>query len=186
MRNKRKVALGASASAAVNVIKAVIQILMVPLMGRLLGPAEFGLYALALPAVGLLSTIVDGGFGVSLAREPESGPVWSTAFWVTLASGVAMAIVMTGWGFVLGQLIHEPRVVELMALLSVSLVMMSLSVCPDARLVRRGRLDIFAGTDLVFNPDRRWRGRRTCSRGCRRHEPRRTVRGRLRRAGNPA
>src|SRR5450755_2122761 len=47
----RKVAMGAMASGAVNVIKVILQLLLLPIMARLLGPSEFGLYALALPTV---------------------------------------------------------------------------------------------------------------------------------------
>src|SRR5580700_10543904 len=42
----RKIAIGAMASDAVNIIKVILQLLLLPVMARLLGPSEFGLYAL--------------------------------------------------------------------------------------------------------------------------------------------
>ena len=46
--SSRRLAFGAMASGAVNAIKLILQLLLIPVMARLLGPDEFGLYALAL------------------------------------------------------------------------------------------------------------------------------------------
>ena len=51
MPSNRKLAFGAIASGTVNVVKAALQLLLLPVMARLLGPDEFGVYALALPTV---------------------------------------------------------------------------------------------------------------------------------------
>ena len=86
----RKVAIGAIASGAVNIIKVAIQLLLLPVMARLLGPDEFGLYALALPTVSLVGLLADGGLGATLAREQESSSlIWSSAFWDSFRSRTA-------------------------------------------------------------------------------------------------
>jgi O-antigen/teichoic acid export membrane protein len=147
-----KVALGAIASGAVNVIKVVLQLLLLPLMARLLGPDEFGLYALALPTVSLISLLADGGLGATLAREEEtSSLVWSSAFWALLFTGAILTLGSTIFGVLLGYLAHQPRLAPMIALLSLSLVFLTLSVVPSARLARRKHLGIGAGADLVSN-----------------------------------
>jgi ethanolamine transporter EutH len=77
----RKLAFGAIASGAVNLIKVGLQLLLLPIMARLLGPEEFGIYALVLPTISFVTLLADGGLGATLAREPESSSlVWSSAF----------------------------------------------------------------------------------------------------------
>lgn len=65
----RKVALGAMASGAANAIKA-----------RLTGLGEFGLCALALPAI-LIALPADGSLEMTPARDDESSTlIWPSAF----------------------------------------------------------------------------------------------------------
>jgi O-antigen/teichoic acid export membrane protein len=146
----RRIAMGAVAGGVVNVIRTLLQLLLLPVMARLLGPAEFGLYALALPTVSLVALLADGGLGGTLAREDESSSlVWSSAFWVLLLMGLALASVSSIFGVLLGYLSHQPRLPGLIALLSLSIVFLTLSVVPTARLTRRKNIGTFAGADIA-------------------------------------
>lgn len=146
----RRVAVGAMASSAANVIKAALQVLLLPVMARLLGPEEFGLYALAMPTVTLVALLADGGLGASLARENESSSlVWSTAFWALLLLGLLLAISTSMFGVLLGYLSHQPRLAGLIALLSLSLIFLTMSVVPSARLARRRNLQVGAASDMA-------------------------------------
>lgn len=148
----RKVALGAMASGAVNIFKVGLQLLLLPVMARLLGPNEFGLYALALPTISLLSLLADGGLGSTLAREDEaSSEVWSSAFWALLLMGSALALGSALFGTLLGHLTNQPTLPGMIALLSLSLVFLTLSAVPAARLTRRKNLQTGAGIELVAN-----------------------------------
>lgn len=90
----RKLALGVIASGAVNVVKVGLQLLLLPVMARLLGPGEFGIYALALPTVSFVALLANGGLGATLAREPESSSlVWSSTFWILLLTGDRKSVV---------------------------------------------------------------------------------------------
>jgi O-antigen/teichoic acid export membrane protein len=145
----RRLAVNAAAGGAANLVKIAIQVVMLPLMAHLLGPTEFGLFALAIPTVAFLTTLSDGGLSASLARESETSTVvWSTAFWLLLGVGIALAVIVSGWGVVLSMLAHEPGVTALMSFLSLSFVLVTASVLPSARLTRQGRLVVFAGADL--------------------------------------
>lgn len=145
----RRFAVNAAAGGVANAVKIAIQLILLPLMAHMLGPAEFGLYALALPTVSFFSVLADAGLGNSLAREDEaSTTIWSTAFWVLLATGIGLALVVSAWGVLLARFAHEPRLAALMAFLSVSFVMITMSVLPSARLTRRGNLVVYAGADV--------------------------------------
>ena len=150
VQTPKGIAVNTLAGWIANVTKVGIQLVMLPVMARLLGPAEFGLYALALPTVSLFLVLADGGLGLSLAREDESATeVWSTAFWLLLAVGLAMAVVVTGWGYALAALTGQPRLAGLMAFLSLSFPLITMSVLPSARLTRRGNLVVNAVTDAT-------------------------------------
>jgi len=140
------------ASATASVFKVVIQLLLLPIMARLLGPEEFGVYALALPTVAFVALIADGGLGATLAREEESHSiVWSSAFWVLLLTCAALALGTTLFGVILGMAIHQPRVPLMIACLSLSLMFLAISVGPTARLNRRKNLVGGAIAELVGN-----------------------------------
>ena len=117
---------------------------MLPVMGRLLGPREFGLYATALPIVTFFTVVADGGgLGASLAKEKSPDPtVWNTAFYVMLALGVCLVGVVNVCGLVLAQVMQEPRIYPLMALLSVSFLFIAANCerLPGARLIQRNDL----------------------------------------------
>jgi O-antigen/teichoic acid export membrane protein len=112
----RKIAIGAMASGAVNIIKVILQLLLLPVMARLLGPSEFGLYA-----------------------------------WALLVIGAILALGSSIFGVFLGYIAQQPRLPGMIALLSLSLVFLTLSVVPSARLSRRKNLGVGAGADLVSN-----------------------------------
>ncbi len=148
----RKLAFGAIASGAVNLTKVGLQLLLLPLMARLLGPEEFGIYALVLPTVTFVAVLADGGLGATLAREPESSSlVWSSAFWLLLLTGSGLAIGASAFGVFLGYSIGQPRVPAMIAVLSLSLIFLVLSVSPAARLNRRKNLSATAATELLAN-----------------------------------
>jgi PST family polysaccharide transporter len=148
----RRLAFGAIASGAVNAVKVILQLLLFPVMARLLGPDEFSLYALALPTVALIALLADGGLGVTLAREDEASElVWSSAFWALSFLGIALGLCSAGLGVILGYLANQPRLSGIIGLLSLSLVFMTLSVVPSARLARRKHLGFGAGANLAAN-----------------------------------
>ena len=147
---RQLLAVNAAAGGVANIAKIGIQLLLLPVMARLLGPAEFGLYALALPTVAFFTVLADGGLGMSLAREKEAATaVWSTAFWLLLATCSVIALAVTGLGFALAAVVDQPRLPGIMGLLSVSFLLMAVSALPAARLVRRGNLVLHSAGDLV-------------------------------------
>ena len=147
-----RLALGAAAMTACNIAKVGIQLGLTPVMARLLGPSEFGVFSLAQPSILFVMMLADGGLGQSLSREPEEHDlVWSSAFWIMLATSVCLAAAVAVWAFPLAWLAHEQRLPPIVATLSLCVVILSLTVAPSARLTRRGRLGELAIYDLIAN-----------------------------------
>jgi len=146
----RVMATSGAAGIAISVMRATLQVLTLPIMASLLTPADFGLYALALPIVGFGWMLADAGFGASLAREPESNTdMWSTAWWFLLGLGIVLAASMCAAGMVIGSVTQQPRLPGLVALMSVAVIGMTLGTVPSARLDRRGRLLVGSGAELA-------------------------------------
>lgn len=138
------------AGSAASIAKILIQLVLLPIMAHLLGPKQFGVYALAVPMVVFLALIADGGIGLSLARDRTNAPeIWSTAFWILTGSGLAMSLIVAASGFVLAKISSEPQLVPIMLILATSFPFLSLSVLPVARLNRRGDLVACAAADFV-------------------------------------
>jgi len=146
----RVLAASGVAGMAINVMKATLQVLTLPVMARLLTPADFGLYALALPIIGFGWMLADAGIGASLVREPESNAdVWSTAWWFLLGLGIVLAASVCMAGMAIGYVTQQPRLSGLVALMSVALIGITLGTVPFVRLQRRGRLLVGLGAELA-------------------------------------
>jgi O-antigen/teichoic acid export membrane protein len=150
MNTGRRLAIGTFVMSAGNLIKAVLQLLLLPVMARLLGPTEFGIYALAMPVIQFMLMLADGGLGQSLAREPEDNwRIWSSAFWLLLAASVGLALMVVGSSFVMAALTAQPRLPPIMAALSACLIIFVVAVPSNARLLRQGRMEVGPIGDIL-------------------------------------
>ena len=150
--DKRRLAVGTIVHGASNVLKIGLQLIMLPLMARLVGPSEYGLYTLAMPAVLLAMTLADGGFGASLARESDTDTeLWSSALWVLLGTGILFASITSVASLVLAAVANEARLPAVMSALSGCLVIYTVSVPFSARLMRAGRIAVAPIGDIVGN-----------------------------------
>jgi O-antigen/teichoic acid export membrane protein len=139
--DKRRLALGTLVGGVANLFKVCLQILMLPLMARLLGPNEYGLYALAMPIITFVAMLADGGFGSSLARESEANAeVWSSALWTLLGAAVFLGAAAIIWSVFARDLAHQPRLPSIVAALTASLFFYVAGIPSGARLIRQGRL----------------------------------------------
>ena len=139
--NNKLFAQNTALSAAANILKTILQIVMIPVLARLLGPNAYGIYSLALPTVIFFLLLADGGLGASMAREDEQNiAFWSTGFWLLLIVCTVMAFFVAGSGFVLAWMSGQQSLIGIMMLLSLALPLLALSVQADARLIRRGNL----------------------------------------------
>jgi O-antigen/teichoic acid export membrane protein len=148
----RKLAFGAVTMAFCNAGKIGVQLLLMPLIARLLGPSAYGVYSLAMPSIIFVLMLADAGLGQSLAREDEAHEVvWSSAFWLLLGVGCVLAVLLALWSLPFAALAHQPALPAVMAPLSLTIVLLALSVLPSARLTRRSNIALYSLIDLGAN-----------------------------------
>ncbi len=75
MASARRLAANVFTGVLANVTRILIQVIMLPVMARLLEPSDMGLYALALPLISFVLLLSDAGLGDSLAKERTDGTI---------------------------------------------------------------------------------------------------------------
>ena len=150
MANVRRLAANIFSTMVGNLLKMVIQLLMLPVMARLLGPEELGLYALALPILTFVLILSDAGVGDSLAREKSNDSVvWSSAFWGLMSSGLVLGIIVYGVSFIIAHFAGQPRLPQVMLPLCLTLLMVAATVIPASLMLREGKMGYGAMGDLI-------------------------------------
>jgi O-antigen/teichoic acid export membrane protein len=141
MASARRLAANLISGVFNNVFRILFHLVMLPLVARLVGPSELGVYALAAPVLSFVILLSEAGLGDSLAREKSDDTlVWSSAFWGLMALATVLAVGVNGVSFVVAYLAHQPRLPEIMLPLSLTLFMVSATVIPSALMLRIGNL----------------------------------------------
>ncbi|WP_214407134.1 oligosaccharide flippase family protein [Pseudonocardia lacus] len=113
-------------------------LIMTVVLARLLGPADFGLFALALLVMTMFDFVRDFGIGVALVQRPEQwSKVAPTGATLTLVSGVLIGGLAAALAPVAAFLLGDPRLTPIVQVLAIALVISALSVLPMAALRRR-------------------------------------------------
>ncbi len=85
--------IGAAFMSAGNIIRFGLQLVMLPILARMLGPHVYGLASFAMPLISLASLIGDTGLSSAVAGGAQmSVMIESNIFWVSVASGGALAL----------------------------------------------------------------------------------------------
>lgn len=145
-----RTSLGAMALTAASALRLGLQLAMLPILARLVGPAEYGLVAMAMPFILFANVLADGGMSFALGRRREVSPeLESTVLWMSagIGAGIAAALCVAAWP--IGAAMSQPRLPWLVMGLSPILVMNGLAAASNARIIREGRFGVFAGGDLL-------------------------------------
>jgi O-antigen/teichoic acid export membrane protein len=147
---ERRAILGTLALTVVNVFKIALQIAILPILARLLGPLAYGLVALAMPLVLLANMISDAGLGNALVRKRDSSPeLESTIFWFSVGTSFCLAALVSLAAWPVSRLLSHPDLVPIVMVLTLILpIGGSLSVA-NARISREGKFFLFAVSDMV-------------------------------------
>ena len=143
-------AVGAMVLSGANVVRLAVQLSLLPVLARLVGPTEYGLVSLAVPFVLLCNVLSDGGLGPALARRQD--PPWeleSTVFWLAGGVGSALALGSCLLAWPIGHALHQPRLPLLIIALSPILVLSGFTAAANARVIRDSRFGVFAAGDLI-------------------------------------
>lgn len=106
-------------------------------LARLVAPADFGLWGMALVFTGFAALIGDIGLGAALVQRPDITPAqFDTAFWINLALGLLLAGLLAALAVPLGALYGAPHLPPLLAVASLDFVVKAAAVVPRAMLMR--------------------------------------------------
>ena len=146
----RRTSLGALALSGSSALRLSLQLALLPILARLIGPAEYGLVALAAPFVLFAGVLSDGGMSYALGRRREvSRETESTAFWLAAGIGLTLTLLCCGAAWPMGAILRQPRLPMLIVALSPILLMNGLTAASNGRIIRDGRFASFAIGDLM-------------------------------------
>ena len=137
-RLKKKAVRGSFWSAAESWCRHLIAAAVFVVLGRLLGPEDFGLIALALLVVGLAELAVSDTFAEALVqRETLEAGHCDAAFWFVLAVAALLSLLLLAAAAPLALLLGDPRAEPLMQALSPVVLLSALATVPIALLRRK-------------------------------------------------
>jgi PST family polysaccharide transporter len=147
-----RTSLGALANSGANALRLICQLGLLPILARLIGPAEYGIVALAMPVILLANMLSDGGLVSALARLPDADrTVESSAFWITVGVGLSLALATCAAAFPIGWALDQPKLPWLIIALSPILLMNSITAVSNGRIIRERRFGAFAAGDALSN-----------------------------------
>ena len=145
-----RTSLGALAVSGAGALRLAFQFAVLPILARMVGPSEYGLVSMAMPFILLANVLADGGLVLALGRQREaSQALESTTFWIAASIGACLALLICAAALPIGLAMREPRLPVLIMALSPILLMNSLTVVSNGRIIRERRFALFAGGDLI-------------------------------------
>lgn len=144
-----RTSVGALALSLSSALRLGLQLAMLPILARLIGPAEYGLVAMAVPFILFANVLSDGGMSLALGRRQDvTRELESTVVWISAGIGGTIALCLIALAWPLGVVMHQPRLPWLIMALTPILFMNGLATASNARIIREGRFSVFAGADL--------------------------------------
>lgn len=147
---ERRAVFGTLALTVVNVLKLVIQLAVLPVLARLLGPSAFGLVALAMPIILLANMVSDAGLGNALVRvRNSSAELESTIFWFSLAVSVAVGAIVALLAWPISIFLSAPKLAPVLVALTIILPLGGSLSVSNALISRDGKFTLFAVGDAI-------------------------------------
>lgn len=147
---KRKSVRGGAANVIGQGVAMALQVGTTIILARLLSPTDYGLQAMVVTLTGFFSLFKDAGLSVAtVQRETLTHEQISTLFWVNIALGVFLTIVVAAMGPVLAAFYKEPRLLWLTVASASVFLFNSLSVQHRALLDRAMRFTTSVKIDVL-------------------------------------
>jgi lipopolysaccharide exporter len=122
-------------------------------VARLLSPADFGIYAIALVVHAILINVSDLGIGAALVRDDEesvraAGPTVTT---IALASSISLGILMALLAPIFAQLLGAPHATAAIRVMSLTLPLAGITAVPGGLLRRNFKMKTIFIADTANN-----------------------------------
>ena len=119
-------------------------------LGRLLGPADYGLVGMVTAVTGFLAIFKDGGLShATVQRDVITHEQVSTLFWINLGLGMVLALVCAALAPALASFYREPKLVGITLGLSGTFICGAAAVQHYALLRRELRFKALAAIDMA-------------------------------------
>jgi PST family polysaccharide transporter len=126
------------------------QLITTVILARLLAPSDFGLVSMAMVVVGFVGIFKDLGTAAAVIQRKElSEALLSSIFWLNAGFGLLAMLVLFLLAPLAGALYHEPRVVAVLQLLSLSFIVSGFGALHQALLERHLFFDTLAKLELA-------------------------------------
>ena len=147
---KRRSALGAVLTLAVQLAKMVLQFGAQVALARLLLPSDFGLVAMVLPLISAIQLLNDLGLSAATVQRPTvTHDQLSGLFWINAAAGLAMMALAILLSPLVGQFYGRPELVGIVVAMSATLLLSGLTSQQMAILTRGMRFGALSIIDFT-------------------------------------
>ncbi|NPE50631.1 MOP flippase family protein [Dickeya dadantii] len=120
--------------------KVAVQLLNIVVLARLIPPGEYGLMAMAIVVTNFAALVRDLGTSAAIIqRQDLEEKTINAIFWLNVAMGMAIAVIIIISSPVISYLFHESRLIFVLCLLSISFPLASTSSAHLALLEKRSR-----------------------------------------------
>lgn len=127
-----------------------LQLITTVVLARLLSPADYGLQAMVLTLVGFVSLFKDAGLSIaSVQKDTVSQDQISTLFWINIAVGAFLTILVASAGPVLVAFYKDPRLLWITAASASVFLINSFAVQHRALLDRAMRFTTSVKIDIL-------------------------------------
>lgn len=127
-----------------------MQLLTTIVLARILSPSDFGLVGMAMVVIGFVAIFKDLGTSAAVIQRKElSEELLSSIFWVNTAFGLLATVVLAVTAPVFAIFYHEPRIIPILWLLSLTFFISGLSIIQQAILEKEMAFDKLAKLELL-------------------------------------
>jgi PST family polysaccharide transporter len=148
--NPSQTFIGTSAMAAASAVRVAIQIMILPIIGRLLGPHAYGQIALVSPFIFFSMMLAESGLGAVIVRTRNlSDALEGTVFSFSAGFSVLFIALFAALAWPIGYILSEPSFPSLLLAMSSILMLASLNIVPSALLLRAKRYNFVALSDII-------------------------------------
>lgn len=145
-----KTVRGGAATIAAQVVLGVLQLATIPILARLLTPADFGLVAMVTVVTGFAAMLVDAGLSMAtIQRDKISHAQVSNLFWLAVLSGAGIAIVVAALAPAIAWFYGEPRLIPITLALAASFVFSGATIQHRALLRRAMQFQRLTVTQVI-------------------------------------
>ena len=142
--------LGATVMALASTLRAIIQIAILPIIGRILGPRAYGQMALVAPFIFFAILLAKSGLGICIVRaERVTKEIEGTVFCFSAGLSLFLIALFALLAYPVGHLLGEPLFPPLLLGMSSILLLAALNIVPAALLLREKRYNCIALSDLA-------------------------------------